>query len=503
MKKPNIIMVFVDDLGYGDISCFNENSKVYTPNIDKLSKEGMSFTDMHATAAVCTPSRYSMLTGRYNWRSRLKNTAIPGTAEPLIEENRKTIGHIMQEAGYKTACVGKWHLGMGWQKNYEDTVFSDSMQAKVSDRADFGIAYDKPILNGPNEKGFDYFFGMPASIDLPPYVFIENNMAESYADITVGVELNDFRTEGPTKACLKGPRSKDFNFQEAIPRCDKKVLDLVEEYSKGEDPFFVFYPTLAVHTPLVPTDEFAGKSDIGPYGDMILQLDDFMGKLDCKLKNCGIYDDTIVIFTSDNGCSEEVDIPSLQAKGHFPSYHFRGAKCDIWDGGHRIPFIVRWKNEIKPNSIHDTTTCLVDMFATLAEIGEVSYGDENGEDSFSNLSLWKGSSLSVREHTIHHSLFGMFAIREGDWKLEMCAGSGSNNFPFEGMQTQGMYPIQLYNLAEDIAEKNNLAEQNPEIVQRLKNILAEYIKSGRSTQGQPQENYPCENWPGLHWLINN
>lgn len=499
-NKPNIIMVLVDDLGYGDVSCFNPDSKIHTPNIDKLASEGMCFTDMHASSAVCTPSRYALMTGRYNWRSRLKYAAIPGTATPLIEDDRTTIGHIMQQSGYRTACVGKWHLGLGWQKQYPDTNLCDSMETPVSDRADFGIAYDKPILNGVNTRGFDYFFGMPASLDLPPYVFIENDKTESHPDITVGVPLQEFRNVGPQEACLQGPRAADFTFESAIPRCDDKVLSLVEEYAKAEQPFFIYYPTLAVHTPLVPTEAFAGKSIIGPYGDMVLQLDDFIGRLDTQLTASGIADNTIVIFTSDNGCSVEVDIPAMQALGHEPSYHFRGAKCDIWDGGHRVPYIVRWPQTIAPNTTCAATTCLVDTLATFAALNDISYPDDTAEDSVSNLALWKGSQEEVRDYTVHHSLFGMFAIRENEWKLEMCAGSGSNNPPFEGMQTQGMHPIQLYNMETDVGETTNVAQAHPEIVADLKQKLANCITSGRSTPGAPQENYPSERWPGIGWM---
>lgn len=501
-EKPNIIVVLTDDLGYGDVSCLNPESKIHTHNIDRLASQGMAFTDMHASSAVCSPSRYALMTGRYNWRSRLKKTVLPGTAPPLIEAGRLTVPELLRQNGYRTACVGKWHLGMDWQKADENTNFSFELFGKVSDRDDWGIAYDKPIQNGPNEKGFDYFFGLAASLDQPPYVFIENDMPLCSPKKTIGSDKCNHSFPDSMFLGDRGPAADDFEFQKAVPICDNRVLELVDEYAKDDQPFFLYYPTLAVHSPLAPSEEFVGKSEIGPYGDFVLQLDDFLGKLMAKLEENGISDNTILIFTSDNGCSTIVDIPALQALGHSPSFHFRGAKADIWDGGHRIPFMVRWPQHIEANTTCHQTACLVDMMATFADLLGTSYGDDVGEDSISNLPLWQGSDISVRTYTVHHSLFGMFSIRMGDWKLEMCAGSGSFNYPVDGKDTKDLPPIQLYNLANDIGETNNVAGQHPELVEQLKGVLTEHILNGRSTPGIPQENYPCENWPGLEWLIS-
>ncbi len=500
MKQPNIIFMLVDDLGYGDVSCFNPESKIHTPNMDALASQGLRMTDCHATSAVCSPSRYGLLTGRYNWRSRLKRTVLPGTAPSLIEEGRLTIAGLLQRAGYQTAAVGKWHLGMDWQKADPNTVFCDDVFAKVSTLPDWGIDYDKPIQNGPNAKGFDYFYGTTASLDQPPYVFIENDLPTAHPTKTLGVEncnhcLPDSMLQGEI-----GPAAEDFEFETAVPRCDAKVLELIDEYAGGEKPFFIYYPSLAVHSPLSPAPEYQGKSGIGPYGDFVLQTDGFVGRLMDKLEENGIAEDTILIVTSDNGCSTSVDIPKLQAMGHFPSAQYRGAKADIWEGGHRIPFIVRWPGHIAANTTCGETTCLVDMMATFAELTGQTYGDDAGEDSVSNLSLWLGGQEPVREYTVHHSLFGNFSIRKENWKLEMCAGSGSFNYPVEGKDTADMPPVQLYDLAVDEGETTNVQDQHPEIVEELRTVLADYILRGRSTPGVSQDNYPCENWPGLEWM---
>jgi len=498
-KKPNIILVLIDDLGYGDLSCTNSDSKIRTKNIDRLGAEGMICTDAHASSAVCSPSRYALLTGRYNWRSRLKKTVLPGTSPPLIEEGRLTLPEMLKQCGYKTACVGKWHLGMDWATRPEVQP-SYELFDKISDRPDLGLDYTKPIKNGPNAKGFDYFFGMTASLDQAPYVFIENDLPQSYPTRIIGSEDCDHSMPSSMFLCDKGPASEDFDVKQAVPACDEKVLELIDGFAKQDEPFFLYYPSLAVHGPLVPADEYVGKSGIGAYGDFVLQVDGFVGKLMDKLEEKELADDTIVIFTSDNGCSTIVDFAALAKFGHHPSYHFRGAKADIWEGGHRIPYIIKWPEYIKPGSICDETFCLVDMFATFAEVNSYQYPDEAAEDSISVLSLFEGKKEPIRDYLVHHALFGYFSIRHKDWKLELCAGSGSFNYPVEGKDTEDMPPMQLYNLRDDIAEKTNLCNQYPEIVEELKAVLTNYITNGRSTPGKPQKNFPCENWPGLNWL---
>ncbi|MCR5784991.1 MAG: arylsulfatase [Eubacterium sp.] len=503
MKHPNIIFMLLDDLGYGDVACFNPKSKIPTPNMDKLAAQGLKMTDCHASSAVCSPSRYALLTGRYNWRSRLKKTVLAGTAPHLIEDGRLTIAALLKKAGYRTAAVGKWHLGMDWQKADPKTSFADEPFHKVSTLPDWGIAYDKPILNGPTAKGFDYFFGTTASLDQPPYVFIENDMPTSHPTKVLGYDDCNHSFPDSMFKGDKGPAAEDFEFETAVPRCDQKVLDLIDEYAGPKEPFFIYYPSLAVHSPLSPAPEFKGKSELGAYGDFVMQVDHFVGRLMDKLDEKGIAEDTILIVTSDNGCSTTADIPALQSHGHYPSAQYRGAKADIWEGGHRIPFIVRWPGYVKENTECDQTVCLVDMMATFAELTEQKYPDSAGEDSVSNLDIWLGKDAPVREYTVHHSLFGNFSIRKGKWKLEMCPGSGSFNYPAEGKDTEGMPPIQLYDLENDESETTNVYDKHPEIVKELREVLRGYIMNGRSTPGEPQKNYPCENWPGLEWMLKD
>ena len=504
-KKPNIILFLLDDFGYGDASCLNENSQVETQNIDTLARDGISFTDAHACSAVCSPSRYGILTGRYAWRSSLKAGVLPGPAPALIEEGRETLGTMLQSVGYRTAAVGKWHLGMDWAtqgdwkapRTYAELDPDDPME---------GIDYDRPIQNGPNTRGFDYFFGMPGSLDQPPLVYIENDRVLSKPDCVAGIKGWQPQTPGECGAefICYGPVGAGYDVQQAVPDMHNKVLALVDEYANGDKPFFLYSPTPAVHGPLVPTEEFAGKSKIGPYGDMILMVDDFIGKLEAKLKDLGIADNTMIIFTSDNGCAPIVDIPMLVREyGHNSSYVFRGCKFDIWEGGHRVPLIVKWPEAIRAGMQNDQCVCLIDLFATIAEIVGYDYGDSAGEDSFSMLPLWKGEAFAeIREATVHHSGKGMYSIRKGNWKLELCAGSGGVSYPSEGKDDlNGLAPIQLYDLGSDIGEQNNVYDKHPEIVKELKDLLASYVIAGRSTPGPTQRNAskPAV-WPGLHWM---
>ncbi len=338
---------------------------------------------------------------------------------------------------------------------------------------------------------------MPASLDQPPFVFIENDRVLKAPDRMIGIKNLKRMAPGTPCDVEFGPAAPDFDPVKVVPEMDEKVLSLVDEYAKNSDPFFIYYPTLAVHGPLVPSDEYKGKSPIGLYGDFVLQVDGFMGRLMKKLRDKGIEDDTIVIFTSDNGCSAIVDLLKLEEMGHRPSYLYRGNKGDIWDGGHRIPFIIRWPGEIKPGSVSNQTACLVDIFAAFAEITGTTYGDEQGEDSVSCLPLWKGEDFPLREATIHHSILGNFAVRKGKWKLDLCPGSGS--YP-DGENTNGLPPIQLYDMEADVGERRNLYSDYPEVVLELKAIARDYIFNGRSTPGAPQKNSKSNNWPGLEWM---
>ncbi len=480
-RSPNIIYILADDMGYGDVSALNDSAAWETPNMDKLAKEGMIFTDAHSGSAVCTPTRYGVLTGRYAWRSRLKSGVLWSWDTPLIEKNRITVASLLKKHGYKTACIGKWHLGLGWQYSDEDP-----------DSVDFS----KTVLSGPVTNGFDYFYGITASLDIPPYVYIEN---EKVTDTNVKY------TENKDKYgwWRKGLTGSDFSHEQVLPHLTQKAVNFINTHAEDESPFFLYFPMPAPHTPILPTKEFQGKSGTNPYGDFVLEVDDMIGRVMKAVEHKKILDNTLFIVTSDNGCSPAADFKVLAEFDHDPSYIFRGEKADIFEGGHRIPFIVRWPEKIKPGLSSDQTICLTDLLATCTAIVDDKLPDNAGEDSYNLLPLFLNPGIKepVREATVHHSINGSFSLRKGKWKLEMCPGSGGWSFPTpKQVKNMDLPSIQLYDLENDIAEEQNVYDKYPEVVKEMKDLLKKYINDGRSTPGEPQENTQTENWPGIGWM---
>lgn len=468
--QPNIIYILTDDLGIGDVSFYNAEGKIKTPNIDRLGNEGMSFNDVHSSSAVCTPSRYSVVTGRYAWRSTLKKSVIYGYDDPLIDSSRLTVADLLRNDGYSTACIGKWHLGLGWTRN-------------SSQKED--IDYTKNIQGGPNSLGFDYFYGLAASLDMPPFIYIEN-------DHTVGVPT-------VTKKWVRsGPAEKDFEAVNCVPDFTAKAVSYIKGQSDAKKPFFLYFTLPSPHTPIVPNDQFKGKSGLTEYGDYVLETDWAVGELLKALDDAKIAENTIVIFTSDNGFAPYVlNTWNVEALGHYPSMQYRGYKADIWEGGHRIPFLVRWPKEVKAKSTCNETVCLSDFMATVGAITNQTIPDNAAEDSYNILPYFKGESKKViREATVHHSIDGNFAIRQGKWKLEFAPGSGGWAAPRNAAAVEeGLPAIQLYNLDTDIKEQHNVYKENPEVVKSLTALLQKYIDKGRSTPGAPQKNdTPVDLW---------
>ncbi len=499
-RKPNIILILTDDLGYGDVSCMNPHSKIRTDNIDRLAREGMRLTDCHSSSALCTPSRYGLLTGRYNWRSRLKSVVLPGHSSHLIEVGRETLASLLKKDGYQTAAVGKWHLGMDWttKNGYELPLEYFGKNADCDLIMD-GIDFDAPIQNGPNALGFDYFYGMPASLDQPPFIHIENDRAITKPVQMIG-KRDLHRADATDQFGVEyGPAEEGYDPVKLVPEMDNKVLDLVDRYADGDKPFFIYYPTLAVHGPLVPSPEYQGKSGLNAYADFVLQVDGFVGRLDALLQEKGIADNTIVIFTSDNGCSPVADFPALLAQGHNPSAAYRGWKGDIWDGGHRIPFVIRWPEKIPAGTTSDSLTTLVDIFATVADITGQRYGDNAGEDSISMLPMLLGEAAHSRKDLVHHSAMGNYSLRMGDWKMSFCSDSGGMP-KGPGAKEENVPAYQLHNMACDVAEHFNLYGTQPQLEQEMLTTLSRYIREGRSTPGAPQQNSPNPFWPGLDFM---
>ena len=460
--KPNLVYILADDLGYGDLKSMNPEGKIKTPGSDQMAKEGMVFTDAHSNSAVCTPTRYGVLTGRYAFRSRMKKGVLDGYSSYLIENGRMTVPSFLQNQGSHTAFIGKWHLGWDW-----------AMDGKKVD-------YSKPVENGPKEKGFEYSYGHCGSLDMAPYVWVENGMPTAVPTKETGRS----KKESKNGWWRKGPTSPDFEHEDVLPNLTRRAVQYVKEQVKKEKPFFLYLALPSPHTPVLPTPEFEGKSGLNSaYADFVTMTDDTVKQVLDALKEAGVDENTLFIFTSDNGCSPEADFEELEEQGHDPSSIYRGHKADIFEGGHRVPFTVRWPAKVTAGKRCDDPTCLTDLLATMAEVLGQKLPADAGEDSVSMLPNLIGESKQpVREAVVHHSINGTFAIRQGKWKLIDAPHSGgwSRPKPAQKALYKDLPKIQLYDLKKDPAESRNVSVENPSIVKKLKTLLEKYREDGRS-----------------------
>lgn len=484
---PNIVYILCDDLGYGDVQCLNPQGKIPTPHLDRLAKQGMLFTDVHSGSAVCSPTRYGILTGRYCWRSRLQQGVLGGLSPRLIEPDRMTVASLLKQHGYHTACIGKWHLGMDWVKRPGKQI--TELNIESPDQV-WNVDYAQPIVSGPNSVGFDYYFGISASLDMVPYTFIENDHVAVLPTEEREFALMLGRSGGRTR---KGPAAPQFEAADVLPTLTRKAVEYLAQRAangKKSRPFFLYLPLASPHTPILPTEKWHGQSQLNPYADFVMQTDASIGQVLEALDQHSLAENTLVIVTSDNGCSPQAKFDELLAKGHNPSFVFRGHKADIYEGGHRIPFLVRWPGRVKPGTSSDQLLCLTDLLATCAEMLGIELPGDAGEDSVSFLPALLGTATHpLREAVVHHSIDGSFAIRQGSWKLALCPGSGGWSVPRPGRDDSSQLPsVQLFDLAHDTGEQMNVERQHPEVVTRLTALLQKYVQQGRSTDGPAQEN---------------
>lgn len=472
---PNIVYILADDLGYGDVSAYNPGGKIKTPHIDQLASEGMRFTDAHAPSSVCTPTRYSILTGRYCWRSRLPRGVLQGYGRALIEKGRPTVASMLKSNGYTTAVIGKWHLGLDWKvKKGHDAVLQlpgdDQDGAKVITNMDpEDIDFTVPPGDGPLSHGFDYSYILPASLDMAPYCYLENDtLTELPAVHTDGNDLNTGFTGAFWRAGLMAP---GFKIRQVLPNFTMKTMNYIKEHKESPKPFFIYFAMTAPHTPWLPSAEFTGKSQAGDYGDFVVMVDHMVGKVLNALKENGLEQNTIVFFASDNGPFWKPEF--IEKFNHHAAYIYRGMKADAWEGGHRIPFIIRWPGHIIPGSVSDATTTLANLMATSMDI--LGDGTENipGEDSYSILPVLLGKATEIpgQNAIVHESSGGMFAVRRGPWKLIEGRGSGGFSKPVFYAPKPGEPVGQLYNLQADPSETRNLYQEDSGMVMSLSKVL--------------------------------
>jgi arylsulfatase A len=468
-QKPNIVFIMADDLGYGEISALNVNpakGKIATPHLDRLVAEGITFTDAHSGSAVCTPTRYGLLTGRYAWRTKLQSGVVTGHAPCLISERTLTIAEMLREEGYSTGIVGKWHLNF---------IYADpSTGEKLGEDQKFGPPLNTLVKDGPTDHGFDYFYGFHHARDME--TVCENNRV--------------IASMPPIKM---------------LPEIESKSVDFINRHAKAAasgKPFFLYVALSSPHSPVVPTVEWQGKSGLNDHADFVMQTDHTVGQIVKAIDAAGLSDNTLVVFTSDNGTSGPTsNIKDLEEKGHFPSWILRGSKADIWDGGHRVPFIVRWPGKTEPGSKNSALICHTDFLPTVADITGFRLPDDAAVDGFSYKEALSGRKQEkTRPAVVHHSINGKFAIRNGKWKLVFCPGSGGWSDPRDqNAKETGLPDIQLYNMDTDIEEQFNLQAEHPEVVRNLVGMLADIVADGRSTPGRKLKN-DIENidiWKGI------
>lgn len=490
---PNLVVILADDMGYGDPRCYNHESKIPTPNLDRLAAGGMRFTNAHTPSAVCTPTRYGLLTGRYCWRTRLKQGVLDGFDPPLLEEGQMTIARMLKQRGYSTACIGKWHLGMNWVRK-DGTPVPQREGAATGFRDGFDVDYTRRLTGGPNDAGFDWYFGLSASLDMSPYCFIENGRTVGSPDIRTPEAKDPWLNQVP------GVTAKGFTLEGVLPELTRKATDYIKERKAASNPFFLYLPLTSPHLPVVPNKDFEGRSKAGKYGDFVVETDAAVGAVLDALETTGASRNTLVLFTSDNGglwhwwdFQETDDVAGgrltprgklNQSFGHQSNGRLRGTKADIWEGGHRVPFIARWPARIKAGGVSSELVGLVDCMATFAAIAGARLPSNAAEDSYDILPalLSPKPPRPVRDHAVFHSLHGEFAITQGDWKFVPSRGSGGFSAPRRVEPKPGEPVGQLYNVRDDPEETRNLYSKYPEHVTRLGDLLRAIQTKGRSVE---------------------
>jgi arylsulfatase A-like enzyme len=489
-NKPNIVYILADDMGQGDVQAYNQDSKIPTPNINRLANEGIKFTDTHTSSGVCTPTRYGILTGRYSWRtSTLKRGVLWGHCAPLIESSRETIASMLKKHDYSTACIGKWHLGMDWK-----IIDPDKAEQRISYK---NVDPTAPIQNGPNRVGFDYYFGVSASLNMDPHAYIENDRIQGTIETLKTIAAVNAR--GFTQPSKPGFAAKEYVQQEVLAKFADKTCDWIKAHQ--DKPFFVYLPLPSPHSPIVPSSRFKNKSGLNLHGDFCMETDWVVGKVLNTLDELGIAENTLVVFTADNGTSPKAGFPEMASKGHHSSWIYRGMKGTNWEGGHRVPFVVRWPEKVKADTSSNALSCTTDLIATVAEILDAGLAPNAGEDSVSLLPALQGKQIPGQENrlVIHHSGQGIFSIRRGKWKVMFDDHGGSRRGdPRNADPIVNAADVLLFDMEKDAIEKINVAAEHPNVIKMLKKEFATILKKGRSTPGPTLPNHlddPNVDWP--------
>jgi len=479
--QPNIVIIYADDMGYGDLNCQNPNSKIPTTNLDKLASEGMRFTDAHSSSAICSPSRYALLTGTYHWRR--KHGIVGSFGKPFFKDSDITLPQVLKSKGYTTACIGKWHLGWDWEFKNKPTgeVMQRGKMQKFYRPMD--IDWSKPVTGGPLDRGFDYYFG-DGTINFPPYAWIENDRIIDAPTEDMDINNIGFETKEGEWEFRPGPKVKDWNPYNVLPTLSKKSVEWIDKQEKGQ-PFFLYFALPSPHAPIIPNDEFDGKSQAGGYGDFMVQTDWVVGEVLKALKEKGLEDNTIIIFSADNG-TEAYAWERAEKYGHFSMGNFRGLKRDVWEGGHHVPFIIKWPGHVEANSTTNEVISQVDIMATLANITGIELPENAAPDSYDITAVIKGKEYKspLREATIHNTYRSIWGIRKGDWLYINDSTGGHRELPesfkeltgYTDFNTEGL----LFNMLDDSEQRVNLYERYPDKIEEMDSLIQEYRNSGNS-----------------------
>lgn len=482
-KSPNIIYILADDMGVGDVRTYNSDCKFPTPHLDQMALDGIKFTDAHTNSSVCTPTRYGILTGRYAWRTSLKRGVTHAYTPHLIETARMTVASYLRSKGYATAAVGKWHLGMDWSSN----------DGKKIEKGGKNLDLNASIKNGPNTFGFDYYFGISASLNMDPHAYIENDKIQGdFVFMPSDQEVRKYFGTGGKKGWV----DKNFKREEVMQTFTNKAVAWMKNHKKNNknQPFFIYFPLNAPHSPIVPSKNFKGKSKLAPHGDFCMDVDDTVGQIIAAVGALGESDNTIIIFTADNGVSPQAKLAPMEAKGHFSSYVYRGTKGTLYEGGHRVPFIIKWPKIISKSTESDYLSCTTDLLATIADIHGEKLPNDAGEDSVSFLPILKGKNLSdhKRGPVVHHSDKGYYALRNDKWKLIFHENAGSRRTDPKDKPVVNPSNMQLFDMETDSEEQVNVVKDYPNVVKSMTLKMKTLVENGRTTMGEIQTTVPYE-----------
>jgi arylsulfatase A len=477
--RPNVLILYADDLGFGDLGCYHSNSKIPTPNLNRLAAQGMRFTDGHSSSGICSPSRYALLTGRHHWRDFHGIVGVFGAS--VFKPERLTLPEMLKQHGYATSAIGKWHLGWDWDaiKQAGAKPIGEGNKSAWSYKA---FDWSKAIPGGPLAHGFDHYFG-DTVINFPPYAWIEDDKLIKAPDTMMDTENWKPIKEGHWE-CRPGPMVSDWDPYQNIPTTTQRGIDFIRAQATQAGPFFLYFAFPSPHAPIIPNDQFDGRSQAGPYGDFVVETDDACGRLLRALEESGQADSTIVVFTADNG-PEKYAYTRDENFGHWSAHPLRGLKRDIYEGGHHVPYIIKWPGVTEPGSVCNALVSQIDLMATFASMCDFELPPDCAEDSHDLTPLLHGESQSVRDTHIHNTREGEYAIRHGDWLL-IAAKDGYLSGRNAAWEKRHDYPddnelsVELYNLKDDLGQRHNLASQAPQTVSELQDLLTKIREQGFS-----------------------